>query len=115
MTSPLPSLRLAAHVTSGFKSRREDLCKGLTSRRRRQPSIVRWPVGGRIQTAARNRMVNAIRRRGWASLPKRVKPSTGTRHVIGAGMLGRATCVTEGDLGGPARSRTLLSEPVCQV
>jgi len=42
--------------------------------------------------------VNAIRRHGWMSLPKRAKSSTGTRHVIGAGMGGTETCVTEGDL-----------------
>ena len=30
--------------------------------------------------------VNAIRRRGWASLRKKVKPGTGIRNVVGAGM-----------------------------
>ena len=42
--------------------------------------------------------MNAIRRGEWASLHKKVKSSTGTRYVIGVGMVGTETCVTEGDL-----------------
>lgn len=42
--------------------------------------------------------VNAIRRGGWASLPDMAKPDMEGRNVIGAGMLGNETCVTEGDL-----------------
>ena len=48
------SVRLAAHVASGFKSRREDLCKGRTSRRKRQPPTTAWTVKGPLQTLARN-------------------------------------------------------------
>jgi hypothetical protein len=52
--------------------------------------------------------VNAIRRHGWASLPTMVKPGTGTRHVIGAGMGGIETYVTEGDLGGSEEADNLF-------
>jgi len=51
---PYLHVRPAAHVTSGLKSRRRDLYKCCTLRRRRQPSVARRTVKGRIQTAARN-------------------------------------------------------------
>jgi len=61
-------------------------------------------VKGPRQTLARNK-VNAFRRGRWASLPDMVKPSTGACHVVGAGMAGTETCVTEGGLGKPGRGR----------
>jgi len=39
------------------------------------------------------------------------KPAQEAHHVIGAGMEGTATCVTEGDLVGSGRGRTPRSEP----
>ena len=42
------------------------------------------------------------------SLSKRAKSSTGTRHVIGAGMGGIETYVTEGDLGGSEEADNLF-------
>ena len=52
---------------------------------------------GPSQTLAR-KIMNAFRRDGWASLPVKVKPRTVARNVVGAGMEGMETCVTEGDL-----------------
>ena len=51
--------------------------------------------------------MNVIRRGGRASLHRKAKPSTGTRHVVDAGMVGRETRVTEGDLAGSDRGRRL--------
>jgi hypothetical protein len=57
---PLPnprrwvSVRLAAHIASGFKSRQEDLCKGCTSCRQRQADSREGAVEGPSQTSARN-------------------------------------------------------------
>src|SRR5260370_35645854 len=48
------SVRLAAHIASGFKSRQEDLCKGLTSCRQRQTGSREGTVEGPSQTLARN-------------------------------------------------------------
>ena len=39
------------------------------------------------------------------------KSSTGPCIVVGAGMMGRVTCVTEGDLGCSGGGPTLCSEP----
>jgi hypothetical protein len=45
--------------------------------------------------------MNAIRRDRWASLPEMAKSNTGTCNVVGVGMIGIETCVTEGDLNAP--------------
>ena len=48
-------------------------------------------------------------------MPKVAKPGTGTRHVIGAGMVGRGTCVTEGDLVCSEKRRLRQSELLSEV
>lgn len=55
--------------------------------------------------------MNAIGRGGWANLHKKAKPSTGTRYVVGVGMVGTETCVTEGDLACSKRDRNLFRNP----
>ena len=55
--------------------------------------------------------MNAIRRNKRASLPDRAKSSTATCYVVGVGMVGTGTHMTEGDLVVSQDSRILSWEP----
>jgi hypothetical protein len=107
-TRPSPrrwtSVRLAAHIASGFKSRRRTCASVIPpiGRDKLAPVRERWRVRAKPSPGTK---VNAIRRHGWASLTKRGKPGAGARHGIGAGRGGSGGCVTEGDRGRSGWSR----------
>ena len=108
-------VRLAAHVSSGFKSRLGDLCKSYTSSRQRQLSSVRKRVKGPSQISARNESERDSADTGGRACHKWRSPAQGKpRDVIGVGMIGTETCVTGGDLVCSAtrrpREAELLSE-----
>ena len=93
-------VRPAAYVASGFKSRSEDLCKCSTSDRKRRPLIARSREKGPIQTPARNESERESAVREGEPAEDVRSPAQETRHVIGAGMVGRGTYVNRGGLGG---------------
>ena len=107
-------MRFAAPITSGLKSRREDLCEGSASRRQRQQAVARRAGKGSESNTSLERQANVIRRDGRASLHDVAKPRTEVRNVTGAGIVGTSIGVTEGDLSRSPPCRQQDGEPGSQ-